>query len=70
MKALWLNAMARLQGSKVIRSLYRGSFLGISDGSPTLSSANYIGGQNDIQLKQLRDYIKLTFKKDIYLHKQ
>lgn len=67
---LWLNAMARLQGSRVIRSQYRGSFLGISDGSPTLSSANYNGGQNDIQLIQLRDYINLKFEIDIYLHKQ
>lgn len=63
---LWLNAMARLNGTIVLKSSFKGAFIQINDGSPTLSYDNYIQGRNDIQLKNLRLAIIKKYGVDVY----
>ncbi len=63
---LWLNAMARMNGTQVVQSSCQILFLGIFSKSPSLSDRNVDGGENDVQLSGIRRYFIENYKNDIY----
>ncbi len=65
---LWLNAMARLNGTHVIKTTNVGLFLPVViPNNVSLCSSNVGKNVNDEQLKQIRDYYLNTINRDIYL---
>ena len=65
---LWLNAMARLQGTCVVKTPHNKSFLPIViPNNQTLTSVNNGQSRNDVQLKQIRDYYANTKYCDPYI---
>ena len=65
---LWLNAMARLQGTCVVKTPHKKSFLPIViPNNQTLTSVNNGQSRNDVQLKQIRDYYANTEYGDPYI---
>lgn len=64
---IWLNVMARLQGTKVAKTDYRSGYLPIINiNNSTLNSKNINEGLNDIQLKSIREYYISNFGIDPY----
>ena len=63
---VWLNAMARLNGTHVVYSGWKYRNIPVAEDSPSLEQINCEKGRNDIQIKELRRYIKTKFGKDIY----
>lgn len=67
---LWLNAMARLQGTCVVKTPHNKSFLPIViNNNQTLTSVNNGQNRNDIQLNQIREYYAKTKLGDPYIKK-
>ncbi len=65
---LWLNAMARLQGTDVVKTPNNQAFLPILiPKNQTLTSVNNGQNRNDIQLTQIRDYYARTQYGDPYV---
>lgn len=54
---IWLNAMARLNGTPIVKSPYNKTYLGIEGNAPTLSADNLYSGENDKQIVLLREYL-------------
>ena len=64
---IWLNAMARLQGTKVVQSGKAFITLEITNNSPSLCSINNgIKNMNDIQTQNIRRYFLENGIKDVY----
>lgn len=63
---LWLNAMARLNHTKVVKSNRIFSYLLINDSSPSLASCNTYNGGNDLQLNRLREALFKKYGYDVY----
>lgn len=67
---LWLNAMARLQGTCVVKTANKKSFLPIViPENQTLTSVNNGQNRNDMQLNQIRAYYASTEFGDPYCKK-
>ena len=63
---IWLNCMARMQGTPVVQSAMKMLPLPIDSDSPALSSANKGQNRNDLQLSQLKDYLVKNGLSDVY----
>jgi hypothetical protein len=64
---LWLNAMARLQGTSIVKTDYNKLLLPvIIPNNQTLTSINVGQSKNDLQLKQIRAYYASTKLGDPY----
>lgn len=63
---IWLNCMARMQGTPVVRSAMKILPLPIDSDSPSLSSVNKEQNRNDVQLSQLKDYLVKNGLPDVY----
>lgn len=63
---IWLNCMARLKNTPVIKSKMNVLQLPIENNSPSLSKSNRYQNRNDIQLEQLRNYLITNGFKDVY----
>lgn len=64
---IWLNAMARLNGTKVVQSKKAFITLEITNDSPSLCSINNgIENMNDIQIRNLRHYFINNGITDVY----
>lgn len=63
---IWLNCMARMQGTPVVQSAMKMLPLPIDSDSPALSSANKGQNRNDLQLSQLKDYLLRNGLSDVY----
>lgn len=63
---IWLNCMARMQGTPVVQSAMKILPLPIYTGSPTLSSVNKGQNRNDVQLSQLKNYFVKNKLPEIY----
>lgn len=67
---LWLNAMARLAGTDVVRTANKQSFLPVViSENEKLSVSNVGQNRNDEQLKRIREYYASTEKGDPYIKK-
>lgn len=55
---IWLNCMARLNGTPIVKSVMKFLPLPIENGSSSLSSINRGSSKNDEQLRILRDWLK------------
>lgn len=55
---IWLNCMARLNGSPIVKSAMKFLPLPIENGSSSLSSINRGSSKNDEQLKSMRNWLK------------
>jgi hypothetical protein len=67
---IWLNIMARLIGTKVAKTKYNSSYIPVMNfKNQTLNSINVNQGQNDKQLKSVRDYYISNYKIDPYRSK-
>ena len=67
---LWLNAMLRLNGKKVLRSGKTYINVPVSPESPSLEDLNCGDGRNDLQLASIRKYIRERFNCDLYSRKE
>jgi hypothetical protein len=64
---IWLNVMARLQGTEAAKTDYNSGYLPIINiNNSTLNSKNINEGLNDIQLKSIRNYYISTYGIDPY----
>ena len=63
---IWLNCMARLNGTCVVQSEKRLLPLSIENNSPSLSSVNKGENRNDLQLLKLREYLIKNDLSDVY----
>lgn len=63
---IWLNCMARMQGTPVVQSAMKMLPLPIDSDSPALSSANKGQNRNDMQLSQLKNYLVKNGLSDVY----
>lgn len=63
---LWLNAMARLNGTRIVQSSKDMLTLPIIDESPSLSEVNNGANKNDLQLSQIREYLITHGLSDVY----
>ena len=63
---IWLNCMARLNGTRVVQSAMKQMSLLINDKSPSLSKENISGGKNDEQISNLRKYLIENKLGDVY----
>lgn len=63
---IWLNSMARLNGTCVVQSEKRLLPLSIENNSPSLSSVNKGDNKNDLQLLKLREYLIKNDLSDVY----
>jgi hypothetical protein len=67
---IWLNTMARLNNTPVVQSSYSPLPLPIENASPSLSSVNNgAENKNDVQIKQIRDYLQTKGLVDVYSNK-
>ena len=67
---IWLNTMARLSNTPVVQSSYSPLPLPIENASPSLSSVNNgAENKNDVQIKQIRDYLQAEGFVDVYSNK-
>jgi len=67
---IWLNAMARLNSTPVVKSAKKVQLLPIVNRSPSLNSVN--NGEinlNDTQIGQLRNYLISNNLEDVYSSK-
>lgn len=68
---LWLNAMARLNGTLVVKGIYDKAFLPIViKNDQRLTSTNVYQNRNDEQLKQIRKYYSKTELGDPYIFRE
>lgn len=68
---LWLNAMARLKGTSVVKGINKNAFLPIViKDNQRLTSTNVYQNKNDEQLKQIRAYYSKTNYGDPYQIKE
>ena len=63
---IWLNAMARLNGTPVVRSDFKWLPLPIKSDSPSLSSVNNGQNRNDEQIANVRNYLQKNDLPDVY----
>ena len=63
---IWLNAMARLNGTPVVRSDFKWLPLPIKSDSPSLSSVNNGQNRNDEQIANVRNYLQKNDLPDLY----
>lgn len=64
---IWLNAMARLNHTPVVKAPGNRLVLPIVDGSPTLTSVNNgAENMNDVQIRQIQEYLRNNSLEDIY----
>lgn len=63
---IWLNCMARLNGTSIVQSSMNIQPLPIESNSPSLSSANKGQNKNDVQLKQLKAFLVNNGLPDVY----
>lgn len=63
---IWLNAMARLAGTPIVRTDMKWIPLPIKSDSPSLCSENLEQNRNDNQIEALRKYLKDNKLPDIY----
>lgn len=63
---IWLNCMARLNNTPVVQSGFAYLPLSIASNSPSLSSVNNGQNRNDVQIAQLRAYLKSEQLPDVY----
>lgn len=65
---IWLNAMVRLQGTKTAKAsddIYMLPIMYYKENNK-LTTINVDGGQNDLQIKNIRDYYIRAYKIDLY----
>lgn len=67
---IWLNTMARLNGTAVVQSSKDMLALPIEDGAPSLSDINNGENKNDVQIAKIREYLKSHGMKDVYYKSQ
>ena len=63
---IWLNCMARLQGTRVVQSAMHMMPLPIKNDSPSLKTTNRGENGNDRQIAKLREYLRLHSLIDVY----
>lgn len=64
---IWLSTMARLKGTPVVRTIKDPLVLPISSNAPTLSSVNNgIQNMNDVQISQIRAWLRKKGLKDVF----
>lgn len=63
---IWLNCMARLNNTPVVKSAMRLLPLPIRNDSPSLSAENKGENKNDIQLSELKNYLNRMGITDVY----
>lgn len=64
---IWLNSMARLKGTPVVKSMKTVQLLPVTNNAPSLSSVNNGNlNYNDKQIKQLRNYLISNDLEDVY----
>lgn len=63
---LWLNAMARINNTRVMKSHRIFAYLLVNDSAPSLASNNTYNGGNDFQLNSLREILLKKYGYDVY----
>lgn len=63
---IWLNCMARLNGTPVVQSGRLVVNMPIENGSPSLCEVNNGQGENEKQLQKLREYLRVNHLEDVY----
>lgn len=64
---VWLNAMSRLKGTKVIYSGWKYRNIPVASHTISLTNENCGNNMNDVQINNVREYIKEHFNKDVYI---
>lgn len=65
---IWLNCMARLNNTPVVQTKRNVVSLPIKNDSPSLFTENNGQGKNQIQLQELRNYLRENGLKDVYFN--
>lgn len=63
---VWLNAVARLQGSRVAYSGFKWRHIPICSNTPSLESINCVQGKNDVQIRDVNKYVLDNFNKKVF----
>lgn len=63
---LWLNAMAKINNTKVVKSNRIFAYLLINDSAQSLASNNTYNGGNDLQFNNLREMLLKKYGYDVY----